>query len=544
MPVAEIKRALPGEAEGPGIAEYLGVFRRRPKTILMPILLMTAFAGVIAYLIPPRYRSSTQLKVNDPGSLSAVRGGSQNIIPHKDILATIKVDIVRPRFYRDIVARLGLNEGFNLNDPEELAGFYDYISDNLIIDTSFAKAGSDIIGISYQGRDPQKVADFVQQVSNEYRAYFRNKYRSQAESLEQTARLGLEEHTRHLAELEADYDAFRQSDDYRLIGFAQELRRRQTSLEEMQNKLSIELKQRQGEQSILQARLRSEQQESVTFNKIQNPEKLAIKTKLDEQKAILNQMIARGLTDLTGTVQDQRALITQIQKQYADTAEWIDGGQSIVPNKTYENLVASRDDVSAKINGLELSLKKVEEDLATVKTDMDKVPELDVQEYKFKQEIDLAAQKVKFAEEKYQTIEIEWKRIKSDGGKLFEIMESPRATDPAIFPSIPLFLGLGAAVGLLLGIGIAFLREFSGMTYTSAAQVQSTLPLPILGEVGRIQSEEEKRSEAWRRRVAWSISGLIVVVVGFLHLFYFHDGLSKHLPPMLAQFMDLIYRGR
>ncbi len=545
MAVTEVKQALPTDVEGPGLVEYLGVFTRRPKTIIFPLLIMTVVAGLIAYVIPPKYESFTQFKVRDPGLTRGLLSGTQAVVPHKPLLATIGTDIIRPGFYMEIVRRVGLTEGFNLNDPEELSDFFKYIDKNLVVKPSFTKSGSDLVTISYQGRDRKKVALFVSEVLDGYRNYFKNRYRGLAERLYRAAESGLRAHERTLVDLQADYNAFRSGPDYSLVSVRRQLANESGSLAERRTELEVTLNGLQGQLQRVLAQIRDQKTSSVTMKFVPNPEKSELKLLLDQERAALNVLITvKGLTDLTPTVKAQKKKIEGLEQRYAAMDDLIAGGQEVGPNKLYQTLVERRDDVLAQIEGVKRSLDKVEKRLVTVRKNLERIPDLQAQDDKFRRDIGRANERVIQAQKKFATIEGEWNRIKSEGGDLFDVQEYPRDSDPPVFPSVPLFLGLGAAAGLLLGLGLAFLKEFSGMTYTSSSQVQATLPLPILGEVACIPTDEEIAEQKKRARSLWLVLGSVALILGVLHLLYFSQGLQHYLPPFLADLMDSIYKGR
>ena len=116
---------------------------------------------------------------------------------------------------------------------------------------------------------------------------------------------------------------------------------------------------------------------------------------------------------------------------------------------------------------------------------------------------------------------------------------------PMVFPSVPLFLGIGAGAGLLLGIGLAFLREFSGMTFTTSSQVQSVLPVAVLGEVGRIATADERKQASRKSIRRWVILAVIVALLTGVHVMYFNKEWSKHLPAVVVRTLDQVYdKGR
>lgn len=116
----------------------------------------------------------------------------------------------------------------------------------------------------------------------------------------------------------------------------------------------------------------------------------------------------------------------------------------------------------------------------------------------------------------YETQQAEYKDLlaKSGAAKLAldlerqQIGELFRIVDPASVPLRPLrSLRLqvnagGLALGLLLGIGLAFFLEFRDASFRSDTEVMEVLELPVLASVPYIESEDDRRRK--RRRTLWA----------------------------------------
>ena len=62
-------------------------------------------------------------------------------------------------------------------------------------------------------------------------------------------------------------------------------------------------------------------------------------------------------------------------------------------------------------------------------------------------------------------------------------------------------IAIGAVIGLMLGIGLAFLFEFFDTTIKSEKDIEEILGLPVMGVVGLIAEEKENKTSRISRRV-------------------------------------------
>ena len=90
-----------------------------------------------------------------------------------------------------------------------------------------------------------------------------------------------------------------------------------------------------------------------------------------------------------------------------------------------------------------------------------------------------------------------------------QIGEQFRILDPASFPSKPAdqmkrmgFTFAGAIVGLLLGLGLGALLELRDSSFSTSAEVERVLDLPVLALVPEMSTRSEQRS---RRRNTWVV---------------------------------------
>ena len=70
-----------------------------------------------------------------------------------------------------------------------------------------------------------------------------------------------------------------------------------------------------------------------------------------------------------------------------------------------------------------------------------------------------------------------------------------------VSPNIIVNIAIAMVIGLAVGVGIAFLREILDSTITSEKDVGDILQLPVMGVVGSISLDQEKKSSLKSHRV-------------------------------------------
>lgn len=543
-PVAPMLAPVGDAGGGPSVGDYLGVFKKRPKLIIMPAFVGLLIAAIVVYVVPPRYEAVLKFKVQDPSLLQGVVGSTQTIVPHKPLLATIQADILNKSFLEPIIRKVGLEEGFDFRDPQEISKFYAYVFKNLVIELIDARVGADVISITYTGRDPRINVEFLTGIRQAYDEYFRAEYRSVVRQIYTSAENLKRETGTRVQELQAEYDSFRESPEFGLVSQGSDLKRQLETLSEAEVSLQQQIKSLLAQERVLEAQIRVQVPQSVQFGKIPNPSKGAVSTKLEAEKAVLNDLVVkRHLTDKVKAVMTQREKIAELETQLAAMPDFIDAPVGTVQvNKTYQTLLDDRMKLRRILGGEQDALENVRKRLALISEQLETIPNLSARRDEYDNKISLEYENLADAQRRFNRVQDAWFAVRGKGSDLFRDLQFPEPNSPPVFPSLPIFLGIGFGAGLLIGLGLAFTREFAGMTFSSANQVQGAVPLPILGEVGRITTTEEIAEERAGRRKNIVAVVVFLSLVGGLHALYFLEQFD-FLPVPVIEVMDAMYGG-
>ena len=165
------------ELQGPGLADYVNVVRRRIWYVIVPFVLCSVAAFGVAFLVPKEYKVLTEVVVEDPDSMVGSAYAPVGItVPHKHLLITISQDVRRAEFLGPLIEKHRITEGYNPANGREYRKLVERVKKRMEAIGSLAKIGPDWITFAYTGRDAERVTRFINDVRDEWREEFMNRY--------------------------------------------------------------------------------------------------------------------------------------------------------------------------------------------------------------------------------------------------------------------------------------------------------------------------------------------------------------------------------
>jgi polysaccharide chain length determinant protein (PEP-CTERM system associated) len=96
-------------------------------------------------------------------------------------------------------------------------------------------------------------------------------------------------------------------------------------------------------------------------------------------------------------------------------------------------------------------------------------------------------------------------------GEQFKLIEPPRIPERPVSPNRPFIWLLGAAAGLGLGLGLTALLEYRDSSFRTEEDVTTTLALPVLALIPRMDTASERARLRRQRRLA-SVAAVVVAM--------------------------------
>jgi capsular exopolysaccharide synthesis family protein len=465
--------------------DYWQVIKNRYGVILLTLLLVFMTAAVITYVMPKKYESTAEVQVKPRVPPMTVFGRSIGE-PSGDAMTpqffATEFEIIKSRnSLIKVIQRLDLQTKWG-QDPDTIIGIL-----KGIVDTQNIR-GTDLITIKVRHTNAEDARDIAAEVAKAYKVYrdetegrgaersleeLKKAVRDQEDKVEDKRKLlSTIVRTKRIV-YQGNDSYFKQSreDDQG----AQEARDLYYKLE--QEKMQLE--------SQIECLLKYDSDQLMVYASGLNLPENIIRTLYPmylEKKRSLESMKSGGLGDM-------HPLVVAAAQEVGNMKKDLD-----------EGVTSLRDTLRAQLDLAKERLGKADT-LRNSKTDEEIKTGLDAVDYvEAKKEYETAQDMLQQMRLKQLGEQIQ-KQIQTDSIVVHEDPVIPRF---AVSPNVMLNLVLGAVVGLVFGIGIAFFLEFLDTSVKTLEDVERYLQVPVLAvipkEVGILhkQSGSSPDAEAYR----------------------------------------------
>lgn len=446
------------------LLDYWRVIRVRLPLIILVFLLVVITAGVATYLTPRQYKSSVTLQIKeDNNNLQIFNGQSMGVRSDPRFLGTQFQILQRKEMLYPVVDSMQLMRKWDIRSRD--VAFMKLRSMMSFEDVR----NTDLIEISIMDTDRQEAADLANTIALEYQKKRIDEQQSWV--------------ARSLVQLEDEVQKQRHK--------VEELRDRMTTLrsEGKINDLNPESVEdpREAEETILQS---VESQVNDTRIKV-----ATLRSKLGQIQGMNDQQFMRSLK----TFEMDDTTISQILPQYescvSEEARLLNSGlgpnhpnmlslqarKKVYAQQLADQLAILRKSLAASLEIAEKSLETMEGRLDEVRKDQleSKTKSLKYQEAK--NEYLKAKRILESAESRYSTEAMQRTMPQSPA----TIWEKAEVSDFPAKPKVPRNMAIAVAVGLVLGIGLAFLIEYLDTSVKTMQDIEAALGVPVLAVIPR-----------------------------------------------------------
>jgi succinoglycan biosynthesis transport protein ExoP len=494
------------------IQDFTAILRRRKWALVLPALVVFAIAVVVSLALPPVYRSTATILVE------------QQEIPREYVMSMVtsyaeqRIQSIMQRIMSsqrliEIINRFNLYA--DLRDKETLEEIIAKMRKDInlemisaeVVDQRIGRPGTIAFTVSYKGKNP----NVVLQVANVLASlYLEENLRIRDEKTAGTSKFIKDE----MKEVQASLA----NQDAKIAEYKQKHINTLPELNQM-NIQELERLERSLEQGEIQMRALKERESLVKTQMASVPPDLASpdKARLKELRVRLVYLKTR-YTDQYPDMIKVKAEIAELEKKLgAPGSEPIDNKPD---NPAYINLASQLSGTRLEIDSLKKQMNAIQRKRDEYRRRMVAAPGVE-EGYKI-----LIAERnnlqVKYDDlmKKHMESKIASAMEKGQLGERFTLIDPARMPEKPVSPNRPAILLIGLFLGIGSGVGMASLREFSDQSVRSGEALTRATGIPLLASIPEYLSQKD-RARIRRRRLTWIVSTAVVIVVcvTFFHFF-------------------------
>jgi polysaccharide chain length determinant protein (PEP-CTERM system associated) len=437
------------------IRRFLEVPLRRPWHVLVPLVLVVAGAVAASRLVQKRYRSSTLILVEKEKVPESVvpRARGEDSSPR---LFTIKQEILSRTRLERVVKELDPY-------PDQAAAPLTHLLDRMRAATNISVKGSDAFTVEFEHEDPEMAMRVADRLATLFIDETVAAQESRVADATQFIESELEEARR---QVEAREQALRRFKEDHMGTLPEQT---PTNLATLQR---LQLEQQAVSTSLQAARDRLASLElSASGSALGSPQ-----SELDDLRAQLAALRAR----YTDEHPEVRAMIARVVR--AERALAARPAANPAAAVVQQQLAQAR----AEVESLKTRAAGIDRRIAALQARVDEAPRTEqllsslTRDYQKLSENYLTLLNKKLDAQMAQKLEQRWK------GERFRVLDPAYLPEQPFYPNPTLFLMGGLALGLLAGLGLAYVSEFLDRSVKDAGELEDALPYPVLATVPHI----------------------------------------------------------
>lgn len=471
--------SLNEEESGPSI-DYWQVIKNRYGIILLTFLMVFMTAAVLTWVIEKKYESTALVQVlspdQNPNSIIGVRGAQLGPAMTRSFFQNQFLIIESPATLERVVEELGLEEDWGVNREEAI--------DRLkAITRAQDKRGSDLVEITVRHAEPETARRIADAVARSYKNGRRQQEKEDGERTLAILRGQLQDQQDLVAEKQSELASIARS-----LGVVIE-QGQATDQDTGFRSIAAQESQLQAQKATIEARINTllnlppDQLIKVAAG-MQLPENTVkqLYPQYTQAKVELGGLETSGYGPNHPKVRTQRQLIASMQEELTAAV----GSLREILSTQLEQVRAEL----ARVTQLkeQLKEKKIDDAIGYQEFENAKADAAVARQVQVEQELKVKAQEAALA----------------DLSDSITIYEQPKAGNRPVSPNVPLVFGIGAGLGLVLGVGLAFFLEYLDTSVKSLEDVERYLKVPVLAVIPRDvgvlhkQSGMSPDSEAYR----------------------------------------------
>jgi polysaccharide biosynthesis transport protein len=504
------------------VSDYITIFRRRFWYVVVPTILATAATAFYVKQLPSIYRSETTIAINS-------RFLPEDYIKSIDRQSTAdRMDFVRQQLQNRSFLE-GIVQEFRLAGPEGFQRAAEVVGSKIEI-TVFTQTA---FKLGFSATDPKlaqgitkRLAERVIQSNDSFR---KEKVQVADQFLEEQLKQAADEFSRAEQKLtQFREQAFPGLSEANTPDSSRDLRLQLDKLDAQLEKLDVQLEADREQRKSLERRLDENRQLRMVIKAPPPPAAShaptpapqqtvtpAGPTPLETELATKRAQLASDLTRytplypevvrLTQEVRRLEALVAQEstarQAQAAKAATPVtepkEEQAQVAPLPELDTLLdlvpveiqAELDRVNREIEKGEQTKKEIVAKISAYETRLNPPPALSQELGALTRDFDAAKQRYTLLSDRKLTAEMAARADSSESNEMFSVIDQAYLPRLAVGPNRRMLTSLGGLVGLVLGLGFAFLRDYLDPSVHSEEDALAEIKLPVLASIPIIEGE-------------------------------------------------------
>jgi polysaccharide biosynthesis transport protein len=495
----------------------MAIAKRRKWFIILPMLTIFLLSIAIAFLIPPRFRSTSTILIEEQEIPREYV--STNVTTFADQrLQTINQQIMGTSRLLEIIDRFNLYTELKKSKTVEeiVAKMRKDIKFNTIsadvADPRSGRTGQATIAfaVSYDGKNP----GVVQKVANELASLYLNENIKTREKQSLGTTRFMEEEMKsvqgELEKVDAKVASYKQQNINSLPELTQLNLQMSDSIDRDIRQMSEQLRTQQEKESYLQSELNTIPTEAANQDK----------TRLNE--------LRMKLVDLKSRFSDKHPDVIKTKADIAEITKQLRGANRDTPdgkpdNPSYTNLATQLASIRSEIE----STKRMQSDLFQKRDNMHKrigaSPRVEEGYKGLIMERNNLQLKYDDLSKKFMESRVAHGLEKEQMGERFTLIDAARLPEKPISPNIPAIILIGFVLGVGGGCAAAAMKETSDQSVYSSDDLFRATGMQVLGVIPEIETSKDRSRHRLRLRMVLVCSFAFVIVAVVLFHFFIMD---------------------
>ncbi|MEZ5286667.1 MAG: Wzz/FepE/Etk N-terminal domain-containing protein [Vicinamibacterales bacterium] len=462
----------------PGL-DYLAILRRRRWSLLIPILLGIVVGGALAVLLPREYTATTTIAVTAPsvsGGLASTTQADQvervRAVSHELLSSPVVEQVAHDERLLDgrsmdaVVTDIRQRTTVAL-PPRTLSAPGRYEPDTFVV--------------SYTGRTPE----LAQRVASQLAQVFIDSHSRKRETrAEQTSAFLERQLTQARERMDAAEARLRETKSAYQGRLPEQTLTNLQAMNELRRQADSDRAALQAERERLSV---VEQQIEAMRQDAQTAAAEALDRQSRERLSGLENTLAEARQKYTDRHPEVQRLEEELARAKAEDAEArrLAGSGAGLTDPALRELVAEREQARLRIREFETKAARAPAELARYQELVNGAPIVEQRLMSLTQAYEFEKQQYQKLAEQYQTAMVSEELEHRQAGERFFVLYAAERPRRPSSPNVLLVLGAALVGGLVLGVGLAALRELMDRSVHDRRTLEATFGRPVLAEIPR-----------------------------------------------------------